>query len=224
VHGSEDDDVTPAAPTLPTAVVFDLDGTLVDSERVSRAAMTHVLAEDGHTLTDDDYRAVVGRAWPHTRSYLVERMGYDEDGLASYRDRVGAAFRAHLDRVVVFDDVARTLDVLVGAAVPLAVCTSSGRAYLERVLRLPQLADRFATTVAREDTDDHKPRPAPYLLAAARLGVRPGACVVVEDSPAGVAAARAAGMRVVGVDRGLGLDLAGADRVVSEVSPDVLAG
>ena len=204
------------------AVVFDFDGTLVSSEDVSHAAMAEVLAEDGHVLTERERSEVVGHAWPHTRDYLMQLMGYDEAGIASYRERVGAAFRARIDDVVVFDDVAEVLETLGAAGVPLAVCTSSGRPYLERLLDSTGIADRFAATVAREDTDEHKPRPAPYLLAARRLGVAPEACVVVEDTTAGIAAARAAGMRVVAVDRGLGLDLSAAHRVVTVVTTDDL--
>lgn len=209
--------------SVPAAVIFDLDGTLVDSERVSRAAMTEVLEADGQRFGDDDYAAVVGRAWPHTRAWLEGRYGYDEQRLVAYRERVQAAFRARLADVVVFDDVARTLDALSAAATPVAVCTSSGRTYLERILRLPTLAGRFAASVAREDTDVHKPDPAPYLLVAARLGVDPRTCVVVEDSPAGVQAAVAAGMRVVAVDRGLGLDVGQAHVVVTDLDAEVLA-
>lgn len=206
------------------AVVFDCDGTLVDSERVSRAAMAEVLAEDGHVATDAEYDAVVGRAWAHTRAHLVDLMGYDDAGIASYQQRVRAAFRARMDQVVVFDDAARTLEVLQDAGVPLAVCTSSGRDHLEALLALPGLADRFDATVTREDTDQHKPSPAPYLLAAERLDVVPRRCLVVEDTPTGITSARAAGMRVVGVDRGLGLDLGAAHRVIEVLTPaDLLA-
>lgn len=205
-----------------TAVVFDFDGTLVDSERVSRAAMTAVLAEDGYTLTDADHEAVVGRAWPHTRAYLMRTMGYDADGIASYQHRVRRAFRARLDEVVAFPDAAATLETLAAAHVPVAVCTSSGRTYLERLLDQRGLADLVDGTVAREDTDEHKPLPAPYLLAASRLGVEAARCVAVEDTPTGVAAARAAGMHVVGVARHLGLDLSEAHLVVSEVTPAAL--
>lgn len=205
--------------TALAAVVFDFDGTLVDSERVSRAAMTEVLAEDGHALTDDDYHSVVGRAWPQTRAYLASAVGYDAEGIESYRQRVRRAFRARLDQVVPFADTEQTLAALDEAGVPMAVCTSSGRTYLERLLADRGLAGRFTATVAREDTDEHKPLPAPYLLAASRLQVRPERCVAVEDTPTGIAAARAAGMRVLGVDRGLGLDLSGAHLTVDEVAP-----
>lgn len=205
-----------------TAVVFDFDGTLVDSERISRAAMTRVLAEDGYTVTDADYHAIVGRAWPHTRAYLAKTVGYDAEQIASYRQRVQRAFRARLDDVVAFDDSVVTLEALAGADVPVAVCTSSGRGYLERLLDQRGLADRFVATVAREDTDEHKPLPAPYLLAASRLRVAAPRCVAVEDTPTGVAAASAAGMRVVGVDRGLGLDLSAAHHTVDEVTPAAL--
>lgn len=205
-----------------TAVVFDFDGTLVDSERVSRAAMTEVLAQDDYTLTDEDYHAVVGRAWPHTRAYLSRTVGYDAEGIESYRTRVRQAFRDRLDQVVAFPDTIATLTAVVEAGVPVAVCTSSGRAYLERLLEWRELAGRITTTVASEDTDEHKPLPAPYLLAAVRLGVTPERCVAVEDTPTGIAAARAAGMQVVGVDRGLGLDVSQAHHVIDEVTPEAL--
>ena len=204
------------------AVVLDCDGTLVDSERLSRAAMAEVLAEDGYTVTDDDHAAVVGRAWPDIRSHLVQQVGYDDAQVEAYRHRVRRAFQARLGDLRAFDDVLEVLDQLRGRNVPVGVCTSSGRAHLDEVLALPELAGRFAVTVTREDTDEHKPRPAPYRLAAARLGVVPGACVVVEDTPAGIAAARAAGMSVVGVDRGQGLDVSAADVVVDVVDLDAL--
>lgn len=204
------------------AVVFDFDGTLVDSERVSRAAMTEVLAQDHYTLTDADYHAVVGRAWPHTRAYLARTVGYDAKGIESYRTRVRQAFRDRLEQVVPFPDTVATLTAVVEAGVPVAVCTSSGRAYLERLLEWRGLAGQITATVASEDTDEHKPLPAPYLLAAERLGVAPERCVAIEDTPTGIAAARAAGMRVVGVDRGLGLDVSQAHHVVDEVTPAAL--
>lgn len=204
------------------AVVFDCDGTLVDSERISRAAMTEVLGEDGYTVTDEDYAAVVGRAWPHTRTYLADRVGYDHEQLEAYRDRVGRAFRSRLDEVVVHADVVETLDALRARGVPVGVCTSSGRDHLDRLLELPGLQGRFDARVAREDTDEHKPLPAPYLLATERLEVEPGRCIVVEDTPTGIASARAAGMAVVAVDRGYGLDLAEADVVVDTITLDAL--
>lgn len=205
-----------------TAVVFDFDGTLVDSERVSRAAMTEVLAQDDYTLTDEDHRAVVGHAWPHTRAYLARTVGYDEDGIESYRKRVRQAFRDRLDQVVAFPDAVATLTAVADAGVPVAVCTSSGRLYLERLLEWRGLAGRISATVASEDTVEHKPQPAPYLLAAERLGVAPARCVAVEDTPTGIAAARGAGMLVVGVDRGLGMDVSQAHHVVDEVTPEAL--
>lgn len=205
-----------------TACVFDFDGTLVDSEPVSRAAMSQVLAEDGYTLRDADYHAIVGRPWPHTRRYLVNTFGYDAEGIAAYKRRVRRAFRARQDEVVAFADTRASIDALAAADVPAAVCTSSGRAYLERLLDQRGLTECFVATVAREDTDEHKPLPAPYLLAAARMDVAAARCVAVEDTPTGVAAASAAGMRVVGVDRGLGLDLSAAHHTVDEVTPEVL--
>lgn len=204
------------------AVVFDCDGTLVDSERLSHAAMTEVLAEDGHTVTDADYAAVVGRAWPHTRAYLAERFGYGDEQVDAYLHRARRAFRARLWDLVVHDDAVQVLDELRARGVPVGVCTSSGREHLELVLDRPELRGRFGACVAREDTDEHKPLPAPYLLAAERLGVAPGRCVVIEDTPTGIASGRAAGMAVVAVDRGYGLDLSEADTIVEALDIETL--
>ena len=204
------------------AVIFDCDGTLVDSERLSRAAMTEVLAEDGYTVTDEDYAAVVGRAWPQTREYLKARVGYDDAQVDAYLRRVRTAFRARLPELVVHADAVRTLGDLRSRGVPVGVCTSSGREHLAHVLDLPELTGRFDTSVAREDTDEHKPLSAPYLLAAQRLGVPAQRCVVVEDTPTGIASGRAAGMAVVAVDRGTGLDLSDGHVVVDCITHDAL--
>lgn len=204
------------------AVVFDLDGTLVDSETLSAAAMAAALAAEGHEVGPDAHAAIVGGAWPDTRAHLVAAYGLDDDGVDRYRRRARAHWDAHLDRVGVFDDAVATLDALRDVEATVGVCTASSRAYMEQMLAQPALAGRFAASVAREDTARSKPAPEPYLLAAERLGVAARDCVVVEDTPTGVAAATAAGMAVVAVDRGLGLDLSAAALVVGRVTPDAL--
>ena len=218
--------MTEDAPGLPAAVVFDCDGTLVDTEPPTVDAMRAALASLGHELTDEDVALVTGHTWPFTRDHLVARFGLTEDDLSTY----GATVRELLvpafgDDALVFDDAAAVVAALDGADVPLAVCTSSGQEHLDRMLALTPLRDRFDATVARQDTDRHKPDPAPYLLAVARLSVAagrdldPAEVTVVEDSDTGVAAAVAAGCFVVAVDRGAGMhDLGGAHRVVDRIT------
>lgn len=185
--------------------------------------MVEALAHDGHVLDDDDFTNIIGRAWPHTRAYLMQRVGYDEAGVERYRVLLVEAFLARHDDITVFPDVVEALDALAAADVAVAVCTSSGRAHLDRVLAMPELAGRFAVEVCREDSEAHKPDPTPYRLAAQRLGEDPAGLVAVEDTPAGVRSALGAGMRVVALERGLGLDVSDADVVVPTVSVAAIA-
>lgn len=214
--------------TVPDAVLFDCDGTLLDSETVTVEAMRDVLAELGHTLTDEHVARMVGHPWPRTRALFTELYGMGPDEIAEYERRMHGMDRVMLDDPgLVFDDVVEVLDALRAAGVPLAVVTSSGRRHLDRVLALPPLRDRFTVRVAREDVPEHKPSPVPYRTALVQLREATGrelsTFTVVEDSHAGVAAGVAAGAWTVAVDRGAGLhDLGHADRVVSRLAVDDL--
>lgn len=187
---------------LPSGVVFDCDGTLIDTEPLARRSIEATLGEMGLRLTDEDFLAMVGRAWPESSRHLMDVIGVRD--IEGYRVRLSAIFaeRYHAE-VEVFADAVGVAASVVAAGVPLGVCTSSGLPHLTRALAMPGMRElRGAATVTREDTDQHKPHPAPYLLAAARMGIAPDECVAVEDSPTGATSAAAAGMRVVVVDRG----------------------
>lgn len=205
----------------PDAVLFDCDGTLLDSETVTVRAMRRALGELGHTLTEAHVAAMVGHPWPATRALLVELFDLTDRDLLRYgqvmQRTAGPLLR---DPTLVFDDVLDVLDELAAHDVPLAVVTSSSRSHLDRVLSLPPLAERFCVRVAREDVAEHKPSPVPYLTALEQLRAVTGRplqdVAVVEDSHAGVAAGVAAGCWTVAVDRGADLhDLDHADLVVT---------
>jgi HAD superfamily hydrolase (TIGR01509 family) len=166
--------------------------------------------------------AIRGRPWPHTWARFRDRIGLTDEAAfrGAYREVFVALFR---QRARYFDDAVATVDALRADGVPLAVCTSSSRGHLERVLDLG-LRDAFEVTVAADDTTAHKPEPGPYLEAAHRLGVYPGECSAAEDSTVGVASAKAAGMWTVGIvrpghDNG---DVAAADVVVDELTVGAL--
>ena len=209
--------------STPDAVLFDCDGTLLDSETVTVRAMRAALDELGHALTDEHVAMMVGHPWPRTRALLVELFGLDDADLAHYAAAMERnAWPLLRDPDLVFGDVVEVLDELDDRDVPLAVVTSSGRRHLDRVLELAPLRDRFRVRVAREDTADHKPSPVPYVAALEQLRRATGRplrqVTVVEDSHVGVAAGRAAGCWTVAVDRGAGLhDLGQADRVVTRL-------
>ncbi len=191
---------------LPRGVVFDCDGTLADTETVSEASWRVVLARHGYELTPHDVRAVRGHPWPAVWAHYVARVPVlGEVGVTSFRGELADVFARQFDRSArLFDDARDVLEALLASDVAVAVCSSSGRAHLDRVRGLDPLLEQVAAWVGRQDTDDHKPHPAPYLEAARRLELPPTDCVAVEDTPVGATSATAAGMAVVGIDRDQG--------------------
>lgn len=184
------------------AVFFDLDGTLADTERQNAEAVARVCAAHGRPLSDEERHFVIGHGWHEIYHHLVTNggvtLGYEE-----------LMHRAADERVKLV--AAEGLDVLPGAVDAVrrfssrfqsAVVSGSSRAEIAAVLRALAVEGCFPWFVGAEDTARGKPFPDGYLLAATRFGVDPGDCLVLEDSTAGIRAARAAGMRVIGVRAG----------------------
>jgi len=178
-------------------VCFDLDGTLVDSERLQWEAYRRVLADHGVDIGLDEYRrhfiAVAGGA-----EYACRRYALPFDA-ATLRARKAAVYRELIAAGVPPMPGARECLERLRDRWRLAVVTNSTRAEATTILDRPGLTALLHAMVAREDYAAAKPAPDAYLAAAAALGLVPQACVAVEDTPRGVAAARAAGMRVVAV-------------------------
>ncbi|MGG2459740.1 HAD-IA family hydrolase [Streptomyces sp. RGM 3693] len=180
------------------AVLFDMDGTLVDTEEVWWLSVAHVAREQGHELTEADLPDVLGRPVRHTAAHLRGVLGTDvcEQQLA---DALQREFAARVARgVEPRPGAVRLLDELSRAGVPTALVTASPRSVADIVLRTLGIG-HFTVTVTADDTEHSKPAPDPYLAAAYALGVRPSACVAVEDTPTGVASAEAAGCQVLAV-------------------------
>jgi beta-phosphoglucomutase len=190
------------------AILFDFDGVLVDSEPTRFRAGRAALADGGLSLSWELFaRHWLGRP---DEAALRDILGhrFDAEGPAVLARR-HAAYAELLAEVPLFPDAARLLRRL-PAALRLAVASGSRRPEVTGVLAREGLAFRFHTLVTAEDYARAKPAPDPFLAAARAVAESPAACLVVEDSPAGVAAAQAAGMRVVAVDRsGAGAVLGG---------------
>ncbi len=188
----------PASRSLPAAVLFDMDGTLVDTEHLWLEATSELAAELELTLTDADLPEILGRAVEHTAGHLHRASGTAR-AEAELVEVLNASFSSRVAaEVVPRPGALALLAELRDAAVPTALVSASPRQVVDLVLSALG-RDWFAVTLAAEDTELTKPDPAPYLAAAARLGLDPADCVAVEDTPTGVASAHAAGCAVLAV-------------------------
>jgi len=205
-------------------VIFDLDGTLVDSEPLARRAWTETLAPHGHVPGESDWRAVTGTTFLATHRHFagLAPLPDAETVYADFTQRLYVLFDAGL---APFPDALAVAGALREEGVPTAVASSSRADRVARALALTGMADLFDVVVGGDEVARGKPAPDIFLLAADKLGVASAGCVVVEDSGPGVLAGLAAGMGVVAVRReGAELDgLARATLVTSELTLDALA-
>ena len=186
-----------ARAALPAAVLWDLDGTLVDTEPLWREEEADLVAQHGGTWTPEDGLALVGTALPaYARALQGAGVRLSEDEIITW---ISARIIARQAESARWQPGARELVAeLYAAGVPQALVTSSYRNLTEPVVR--DSAGAFAAVVPGDEVSRPKPDPAPYLLAASRLHVDPATCVVVEDSRVGVAAALASGAHVLAVE------------------------
>jgi HAD superfamily hydrolase (TIGR01509 family) len=180
------------------AVVFDLDGVIVDSEQVWDEVREAYVRETGGTYTDRSARDMMGMSSPEWSVYMAEELG-----VPGTAEEINAAIVARM-----LERYGEAPPLIPGAVeavrriaawVPLAIASSSNRELIDVVLRVSGLAADFAATVSSEEVARGKPSPDVYLEAARRLGVDSNRCGAVEDSHNGIRSAKAAGMRVVAV-------------------------
>lgn len=181
-------------PFLPQAVVFDLDGTLIDSEALVREAHFAACAKLGVEMSDAQFLSLVGLHREANDVQLKRYYGEDfplEDFIAATRAHVG-------DRVAPLKPGAvELMDALDAMDLPYGVATSSRRPWVDRHFAAHGLSQRFRAIVTRLDCTDGKPHPEPYLKAAALLGAPPARVLALEDSHAGVCSAHAAGCMTI---------------------------
>ncbi len=209
------------------AVIFDLDGTLVDTEAVWTIALTRWLETHGKTYEPSFQKELMGRSGIVNLGLMRERYGLEGDDAALLAERTDF-FRKTFDEIgfVPKPGARELVSALAEMDIKIGLATASERDYAERALESLGCRSCFVAVTCGEDVKNGKPHPDIFLTAASRVGVDPATAVGVEDSPSGVASAKAAGLKVVGVADPRYLDaLPDADlqvRSLEEVGPDRL--
>jgi HAD superfamily hydrolase (TIGR01509 family) len=180
------------------AVVFDLDGVLVDSEHVWDEIREQLARERGGRWHAGAQRAMMGMSSPEWSRYM-----HDEIGLAETPEEINAEVVRRLEgryreALPLVDGAAEAVERL-ASRWPLAAASSSNRPIIDLVLELSGVAPLFRATVSSEEVAAGKPAPDVYLEAARRLGVAPGRCAAIEDSHNGIRSGKGAGMAVVAI-------------------------
>jgi len=211
----------------PDAVLFDLDGTLVDSERENVESVVLAARRWGAELTEDERAFVIGHSWNEIHARIVGNHRLDvsmavliEAAVQEKRGLLAAGYRALAGAVAAVRRLER--------GSPLAVVSGASHGEVVDALESLGITDAFQFVMGAEDYPRGKPAPDPYAMAMVRLGAAPARTVVLEDATPGIVSALAAGARVVGVRAGnfSGYDLSAAHVVVDtldEVTDDLLA-
>lgn len=204
------------------AVIWDMDGTLVDTADLHFLAWAELAAELGRPFSRADFAATFGLRNPEIIPMLWGNQ-FTPEQIGDLGDRKEEKYRAAARQgVTLLPGVRPLLEQLHREGFRQAVGSSAPKANLELILKLTQTQAFFAAVVAMEDTQHGKPNPEVFLTAASRLSVPPGRCLVMEDAPAGVQAAHAGGMKCIAVNfvghhPADALCAAGADQVVDSL-------
>lgn len=201
------------------AVIFDMDGLLLDTETLWHRAEVQLFRRHGGEFTWDDKMAVIGSSFDFTARYFAERLGQPvERGPAlvdEMVDHMEEELRRQVDGRPGAIELVRRLRELEG--VKLGLASNSPRRLVTLALATSRLTDAFDTVVTGDDVERHKPAPDIYLLACSRLGVSPAEALALEDSASGVTAAKAAGLTCIAVPQYAETDVSAADQIVDSL-------
>jgi HAD superfamily hydrolase (TIGR01509 family) len=212
------------------AVVFDLDGILIESEELWAGVREQLAHERGGRYGPEEQRAMMGMSSPEWSRFMHEHVGLSESPDEIAAEVVELMAEQYRTRVPLIDGAVEAVERL-AARWPLGLASSSNRPLIDLVLERSGLARFFTATVSSEEVARGKPAPDVYLEACRRLGAEPTQAAAIEDSHAGIGSARAAGMRVVAIPNASyppgDEALAEADvvlRSLAELTPDIVQG
>ena len=176
------------------AVIFDMDGLMLDTERLAQQAWQHAGAELGYPLPDELYLQAIGRTAVATEALLRNGFGADFPFPAIYARKQQYYHEALAQAIPTKTGLFELLALVDRLGLPKAVATSTARPLAIKKLTTAGLFPHFAVIVCGDEIANGKPAPDIFLAAAAKLAIAPAHCLVLEDSPAGIQAAHAAGM------------------------------
>ena len=185
------------APEPVAAVVFDMDGVLVDTEHLWDEVREALTREWGGRYTPEAQEAMMGMSSLEWSRYLHEVVGLREPPETITAEVVRRMLARYETDLPVVPGAVEAVDRLAAAELRLALASSSNRELIDAVLRALELTALFEVTVSSEEVARGKPAPDVYLEAARRMGIEPTRCAAIEDSASGIRAAHAAGMRVI---------------------------
>ena len=180
------------------AVIFDLDGLLVDSEPYWDRARQQMAADYSQTWTPSDQRSVMGVSTATWAQYMIERLGLELTQQAVIERIVGKMLALYQEHIPYLPGAVQAVH-LAARHYPTALASGSERSLIEAVIQDAAMRDHFQVVVCTDELPHGKPAPDVYLEAARRLNITPQQCVCIEDSPNGILAGKAAGMKVIAV-------------------------
>lgn len=202
-------------------IIFDMDGVLVDSEPVYISRAIEYINYMGYSATPEQLRITSGNT-PETEWNIISEIFNGEISFEEYKRSSQKFFNSNpLDyRIILFSDVVPTLEWLYKKGIPIGLASNSCPEDIASAVELCGIKDYFSYIISGHDLPKAKPDPMIYLLAASKIGALPQECVVVEDSPYGISAARSAGISVVLArkDNYFGFNQSNADQIITNLS------
>jgi HAD superfamily hydrolase (TIGR01509 family) len=199
------------------AVVFDLDGLLLDTEVLWQRAEVRLFARHGAEFTFEDKLVVMGTSAAFTGEFFARRLGQAPDQATLLIREVSELMREELEAHVDARPGAAELVTRLRRRVPLGLASNSPRFLVDAALTSAGFTEAFDAVVSSDDVPHHKPAPDIYLLVCERLGVAPEDALALEDTTSGIVAAKAAGMTCIAVPQFAETDVSAADRVIQSL-------
>ena len=199
------------------AVVFDMDGLLLDTEVLWQRAEGRLFARHGDAFTFEDKLTVMGTSGAFTGDFFARRLGLPaEDGPQLIRELTELMLEELQADVDARPGAIELVERLKGR-IPLGLATNSPRFLVDAALKGAGFTDAFDAVVSSDDVEHHKPAPDLYLLICERLGVSPQETLALEDTASGIASAKAAGLTCIAVPQFAETDVSAADRVIDSL-------